>query len=323
MYDFNRKGLTRCKLVDEGKTLTIDAGARLHFHANSGLLVTNTASVHANGLPSSDPDTLENEIIMEGDRLEPGFAEIPGQWQTLWLFNGSTNNRFNHTTIKNSTVGLLVDGNQDDPSKLQITNAQIYNSSNFGILGRATSITAENLVINKSGQSSFAATFGGNYNVTHATIANYWSNSFRQFPALLLNNFMVDADQNVIPNGLNTANFTNCIIYGNDNPELLLDDVPDADFNFKFKNCLILFNDPNNYFSGPYYNFSDANLYENVLFNLDPEFLDPQQNKLQIPLNSPAAGQGVNEGNLNTDILGTTRPTPPDLGAYNATDLEQ
>ena len=168
----------------------------------------------------------------------------------------------------------MVDGNQDDPSKLQITNAQIYNSSNFGILGRATSITAENLVINKSGQSSFAATFGGNYNVTHATIANYWSNSFRQFPALLLNNFMVDADQNVIPNGLNSANFTNCIIYGNDNPELLLDDIPDADFNFKFKNSLILFNDPNNYFSGPYYNFSDANLYENVLFNLDPEFLD-------------------------------------------------
>ena len=309
--------------VDEGKTLTIDAGARLHFHANSGLLVTNTASVHANGLPSSDPDALENEIIMEGDRLEPGFAEIPGQWQTLWLYNGSTNNIFNHTTIKNSTVGLLVDGNQDDPSKLQITNAQIYNSSNFGILGRATSITAENLVINKSGQSSFAATFGGNYNVTHATIANYWSNSFRQFPVLLLNNFMVDTDQNVIPNGLNTANFTNCIIYGNDNPELLLDDVPDADFNFKFKNCLTLFNDPNNYFSGPYYNFDNQNLYENVLFNLDPEFLDSQQNKLQIPLNSPAAGQGANTGNLNTDILGTTRPTPSDLGAYNATDLEQ
>ena len=36
---------------------------------------------------------------------------------------------------------------------------------------------------------------------------------------------MVDADQNVISNGLISANFTNCIIYGNDNPELLLDDI--------------------------------------------------------------------------------------------------
>ena len=228
----------------------------------------------------------------------------------------------NHTTIKNSTVGLLVDGNQDDSSKLEITNTQIYNSSNFGVFGRATSISAENLVINKSGQSSFAATFGGNYNVVHSTIANYWTNSFRQFPALLLNNFSVDSDQNIIPNALISANFTNCIIYGNDNPELLLDPIPDAGFDFKFKNCLIYFNDPNNNFSGPYYNFEDLNFYENLFFNMNPEFLDPQQNKLQIPLSSPAASKGISVGELNTDITGAPRSSPSDLGAYNATDFE-
>jgi hypothetical protein len=308
--------------VDESKTLTIEAGARVHFHANSGLLVTNNASIHANGTISLDSELMENEIIFEGDRLEPGFAEVPGQWQTIWLFNGSTNNIFNHTTIKNSTVGLLVDGNQDDSSKLEITNTQIYNSSNFGVLGRATSISAENLVINKSGQSSFAATFGGNYNVVHSTIANYWTNSFRQFPALLLNNFSVDSDLNIIPNALISANFTNCIIYGNDNPELLLDPIPDAGFDFKFKNCLIYFNDPNNNFSGPYYNFEDLNFYENLFFNMNPEFLDPQQNKLQIPLSSPAASKGISAGELNTDITGAPRSSPSDLGAYNATDFE-
>jgi hypothetical protein len=308
--------------VDEGKTLTIEAGTRIHFHANSGLLVTNNASIHANGLLSSDSNLMENEIIFEGDRLEPGFSEVPGQWQTIWLFNGSTNNKFNHVTIKNGTVGLLVDGNQNDTTKLEITNTQIYNSSNFGVLGRATNINAENLVINKSGQSSFAATFGGNYNIVHATIANYWNNSFRQFPALLLNNFNVDLDQNIIPNNLNSANFTNCIIYGNDNPELLLDPISEADFNFKFNNCLIYFNDPNNNFSNSYYNFDDLSLYENMLFNMNPEFLDSQQNKLQIPLNSPASAQGTSAGNLSTDIKGVLRPSPTDLGAYNATDFE-
>ena len=100
--------------VDEGKTLNISAGARVHFHANSGLLVTNNASLHANGLLSTDDELLENEIIFEGDRLEPGFSEVPGQWQTIWLFSGSTDNKFDYTTIKNSTVGILVDGNQDD-----------------------------------------------------------------------------------------------------------------------------------------------------------------------------------------------------------------
>ncbi len=308
--------------VDSGKTLTIEAGARVHFHANSGLLVTSNASIHANGLLSSDTELMENEIIFEGDRLEPSFAEVPGQWQTIWLFEGSTNNTFNHTTIKNGTVGLLVDGNQDDASKLGVSNTQIYNSSNFGILGRATNITAENVVINKSGQSSFAATFGGHYDIVHATIANYWTNSFRQFPSLLLNNFTVDLDQNIIPNDLSSATFTNCIIYGNDNPEVLLDPVSEADFNFKFNNCLIYFNDPNNNFTSPYYNFDDSNLYENMRFNFDPEFLNTQQNKLQIPLNSPAASQGTSAGNLTTDITGALRSSPSDLGAYNATDFE-
>ena len=307
--------------IDEGKTLTIEAGTRVHFHANSGLLVTNNASIHANGELSLDTTLMENEIIFEGDRLEPDFAEVPGQWQTIWLFNGSVNNKFNHTTIKNGTVGLLVDGNQDDVTKLNITNTQIYNFSNFGILGRATNIKAENLVINNSGQSSFAATFGGNYNVVHSTIANYWTNSFRQFPSLLLNNFSVDLDQNVIPNPLTTANFTNCIIYGNDNPELLLDPVSDAGFEFKFKNCLIYFNDSNNNFSGPYYNFQDLNFYENIFFNAYPEFLDPQHNKLQIPLNSPAASKGTTIGGLNTDINGVLRSSPRDLGAYNASEF--
>lgn len=308
--------------VADGKTVTIEPGARLHFHSNSGLLITNGASIQSIGQPSLNSEILENEIIFEGDRLEPGFSNIPGQWQTIWLFNGSTNNKFNHTTIKNGTVGILVDGNQDDTTKLEITNTQIYNSSNFGILGRATSINAENIVINKSGQSSFAATFGGNYEVNHATIANYWSNSFRQFPALLLNNFTTDSDNNLIPNALVSANFTNCIIYGNNNPELILDNSPETGFNFKFKNCLIYFDDPNNNFSGPYYNFSDSNFYENILFNLDPNFLDSQNNKLQIPLNSPAASQGVFSGNLNTDITNTTRPFPSDLGAYNAIDFD-
>ena len=308
--------------VPEGEILEIDPGSRLHFHSNSGLLVTNNASIHANGALSLDSDLLENEIIFEGNRLEPGFEDIPGQWQTIWLFNGSTNNKFNYSTIKNSTVGILSDGNQDNDNKLEITNTQIYNSSNFGILGRATNIKAENLAINKSGQSSFAATFGGNYDITHATIANYWNYSFRQFPALLLNNFTLDEEQNIIPNDLISANFTNCIIYGNDNPELLLDNIVQANFNFNFKNCLLLFNDYGNIFSGPYYDFNDLMLYENILFNLSPEFLNPSQNRLQIPTSSPAAGAGINLGNLNTDITGSQRSYPADLGAYNAIEFE-
>ena len=309
--------------VDENETLTVEAGTRVHFHANSGLLITNGASLQINGLPSSDPELLENEVIFEGDRLEPLFEDVPGQWQTVWLFNGSTNNSINHLTIKNSTIGVLSDGNMDDPSKLTITNSQIYNSSNFGILGRGTSIYGENVVINRSGQSSFAGTYGGVYNFVHSTIANYWTNSFRQFPALLLNNFVVDEDNTTFTNDLLEANFTNCIVYGNDNPEMILDKDNDAAFNFKFTNCLIRFNDPNNNFSGSQYDFEDTNLYENVSFNNDPEFLDPVNNMLQIPDGSPADGAAMPFGILFTDILNTPRGNPADLGAYESIEFEE
>ena len=305
--------------VDEGKTLTINPGARVHFHANSGLLITNTASIQVNGEFSSDQDILENEVIFEGDRLEPLYENIPGQWGTIWLFSGSINNSFNYATILNSTVGILVEGDQDAiDNKLTITNSQIYNSSNFGILGRATSILAENLVINNSGQSSFAGTYGGKYNFTHCTIANYWSNSFRQFPSLLLNNYIIDADNNIFTNNLEAANFNNCIVYGNDNPEFILDQENGSDFNFKFTNCLVRFQDNTNSFSGPNYNFNDDLLYENVIFNQDPDFKNPTLNELIVGEDSAANGQAnmLYASQVPLDLLMVNRTTSPDIGAY-------
>src|SRR5699024_6701900 len=69
--------------VPAGKTLKIDAGARVHFHRNSGIIVANQASLQANGQASQDPVALENEIVFQGNRLEPNFADIPGQWGTI------------------------------------------------------------------------------------------------------------------------------------------------------------------------------------------------------------------------------------------------
>ncbi len=303
--------------VEEGKTLTIEAGARVHFHANSGLLVTNNASLKVNGQLSNDPDILENEVMFEGDRLEPLFEDIPGQWGTIWLFSGSVDNQINHATIKNATVGILAENNQNAPiDKLTITNSQIYNSSNFGILGRATSITAENVVLNKAGQSSFAGTFGGKYNFTHCTIANYWTNSFRQFPALFLNNFIINEDNSSTPNDLMEANFNNCIIYGNDNPEFMLEEDNDAAFNFKFTNCLMRFQNTSNIPTGANYDFTNTALYENIILNQDPNFKDASNNQLMICEDSPANGQGNPDFIISPDVSGMPRTTPPDLGAY-------
>ncbi|WP_299224216.1 right-handed parallel beta-helix repeat-containing protein [uncultured Psychroserpens sp.] len=305
--------------VDDGDVLTIEAGARVHFHANSGLLVTNNASLKVNGALSTDQDLLENEVIFEGDRLEPIFEDVPGQWSAIYLFNGSVDNDINYATIKNSTVGILCEGDQSaSEDKLTITNSQIYNSSNFGILARATSITAENLVINNSGQSSFAGTFGGKYNFTHCTLANYWNSSFRQFPSVLVNNFFVNPDNSVLTNNLEEANFNNCIIYGNDNAEIDASSENGSDFNFKFTNCLIRY-DVNN---SPL-NFNDITRFDNIILNDDPDFKLPFENDMRIGDNSAANAQGNPMFVIPTDLLGMNRSTPSDLGAYQHTTLDE
>lgn len=312
--------------VPSGETLTIDAGARVHFHANSGLLVSEGATLNVNGDLSTDQDLLENEVIFEGDRLEPLFNDVPGQWGTIWLFDGSLNNTINHATIKNATVGVLSDGNADAVTdKLTITNSQIYNISTFGILGRNTSIKADNLVLNNAGQASFGATFGGKYNVTHSTIVNYWNSSFRQFPALLINNFVIDEDNTAFVSDLTEANFSNCIIYGNDNPELLIDEIEDASivFNFKFTNCLLQFQDSSNFFTSENYDFEDTTHYENMIFNDDPNFRDPFDNDLNIGEDSAAIDQGnaTFTTQVPNDISGIDRTASPDLGAYQHTNF--
>ena len=311
--------------VPSGETLTVDPGARVHFHANSGVIVNQNASLQINGAYSNNRELLENEVVFEGDRLEPDFSEISGQWGTIWLLEGSINNSVNYTTIKNSTIGILCDGNAD-ANKLAITNSQIYNSSNFGILGRNSSITSENIVINNAGQSSFAGTIGGKYNFTHSTIANYWNNGFRQFPALLLNNYLIDENENAILADLTEANFNNCIIYGNDNPEILLDEIEDeaVNFNFKFTNCLIRFNNSNNNFTGANYNLEDTNHFVNNIFNEDPHFKEPNLNMLIIGQESAAINKGglLYSTQVPTDILNTNRTASPDIGAYQHITFE-
>ena len=311
--------------VDNDKVLTMNPGTRVHFHRDSGILITSGGSLQINGALSSDQDVLENEVILQGDRLEPFFEEVPGQWGAIWLFNESINNSINFATIKNATVGILSEGNdQSETSKLTISNSQIYNSSAFGILGRATSIMATNLVINNSGQASFAGTVGGRYNLTHCTIANYWTSSFRDFPALFFNDF-VEVDNTGIETNPLIANVNNCIVYGNDNPEFLLSQQGNSeDFQFLFRNCLLRFNN-SNLEGTPNYDFNNIENYENNIFNVDPDFKNEFSNLMRIGEESGANGIGSTtfSNMVPFDILNVERGLEPDAGSYESTILDE
>nr|WP_298925741.1 hypothetical protein [uncultured Allomuricauda sp.] len=306
--------------VPDGNVLSIEAGARVHFHKNSGLLVNSGASMQVNGLLSEDQELLENEVIFEGDRLESSYASEPGQWGTIWLREGSINNSISYLTLKNATVGLRVDGdNVLATPTLALRNSQVYNSLDSNLWATKANIVAENTVLGGAGNVSFHGNSGGKYSFTHCTLANYWNNGFRSGVTLALDNFMQSAAEETIPRDLENADFINCIIDGTQSIELSLQQDTNAAFNFSFKNCLLRFNDSNNQFTdNPLYNFEDVGLYQNIIFNQDADFTAPFENQFQIGMNSAALD--IADPNvippIPTDILGIDRTQNPDLGAY-------
>jgi hypothetical protein len=300
--------------VPSNKTLTIQAGARIHFHNNSGLIIDDKATLKVNG-------TLDEKVIFEGDRLEKGFIEIPGQWGTIWIRAGSKDNEIYHTQIKNGTIGILIDSiSSTSTPTLKLQNTEIYNHSNYGILARETNIEGHNLVIGSAGEASFAATTGGTYNFTHSTFANFWNNGIRQLPAVLVNNFFTYVDTNgqeiIETRDLHAANFTNCIFDGNNNIEFIIDKFNGGRvFNYNIKNCMIQFNDTQNSFDGNTELDFTNSYYQNIILNGDTNFKDSQNSNFIIGQDSDAINKA--EASLfNLDILGVDRTTNPDIGAY-------
>ncbi|KGO90844.1 hypothetical protein [Flavobacterium suncheonense] len=305
--------------VPTGETLTIDPGAKIHFHANSGLIVGNGATISAIGaLSTYDTDgtiLVDNEITFESDRLEPDFSDIAGQWGTIWMSEGSTGN-FDHNTIKNATVGLLIEHNA---GTINIDNTQIYNCTNYGILAKTGTINGQNIVINNCGQAGLACSLGGDYNFTHCTFANYWPRP-NQTPVY------IDNGTTDFPVNLTAANFTNCIIYGSSSYGISLKKLNNSGitFNYNFRNCLIKFFDFGQFQNNPLYPIANTADYPGCIIaktsmTNKPDFLNPQNNKLQIGEDSAAKGTADPATAAGTkDILGNDRTaTSWDMGAYN------
>jgi hypothetical protein len=298
--------------VPENETLIIDPGSRVYFHLNSGLIVSKNASLQINGTASATKK-LEGEVIFEGDRIEPLFDNIPGQWSAVWFLKGSKNNSINHLTLKNASIGLLVENNAETTFSLK--NTQIYNCTNYGLQAKNTKIVAENLVINNCGLASLNCTYGGDYTFTHSTFYNNWSTSSPV--AVSIDNYTLGATPEV--NALTQATFNNCIIYGSNSNQLALNKKEGAAFEYAFNNCLIRY--PETSTNALYQFATDAVHYKQIILNKDPKFYNQGLNDFNIDKTSSAFAKGNIIYLVAKDITGTTRTSPPDLGAYQSKDF--
>ncbi len=296
-------------MVDTGQTLVIEEGTQIFLHKNSSIYVMGTLIIKG---------TKDNPVIIRGDRLEPAYDDVPGQWSRLVFVNPSKNNIIDYAEIKGGIIGVQVGGNIESSSKpdLKITNTKIEHMNYSCLYTIGSTVLASNCVFADAGFYPVALLMGGNYEFYHSTIANYWAYATRTEPSLVITNNLT-SNNSMYVSDLTNAYFGNCIIYGTMEDELGLSNDAAAEFNYKFENCIV---------RNSSLDFSDNSIYLNVWKDMNPNFINYSNYNWELDTMSNAE----NKGNIDivnsypylpliiTDLNDYDRTTDgnPDLGAY-------
>lgn len=294
-------------VVDTGSTLIIPCGARIHFHEQSGLLVGHEASLKVLGC-------VDDPVIIQGDRLEDFFEDVPGQWGQIALTQTSKDNEVRNAVIKNGGIGLsvgfTVNLDVETRPNVILENVQILNMSFIGLIGIDGDITATNTVVGNCGDHTVALAFGGNYSFNHCTFANYWSSNPRSKAVLFLANLSEDNNGNLLTRDL-TASFENSIIHGTLDEELEFAVTDKNVFDYNFDHCIIKTEE-----------LPDTlDRFNSIVFDLKdnapvtPIFQGVRSSNYSLNELSKAIDIGK-VTDLETDLEGNGRVDAPDLGAF-------
>ncbi len=297
-------------VVDSATIVTIPAGAKVYMHNHSVLWVYKEGTLEILG-------SYLNEVTFQGDRLEPEYKDVPGQWGKIWFSPLSKNNIVDWAVIKNGGIGIQVDtvASLTVPT-LRLSNTIVKNMSAAALFGQGAHIRAVNCVFANCGQFVAALTIGGKYKFEHCTFANYWTYDSRSTPTLALSNWYVSSGGSAILRSLDSCYFGNCIIYGDIAEEVGMDSLALAGpgfFSYKFDYCDVRTTR----------NITTDGHYVSA-YNSDPGFADATINNYRLGSSTVFA---VDKGNPAISVPFDLRmqprpnashplPTIPDLGAY-------
>jgi hypothetical protein len=284
-------------IVDSAKTLTIQAGTKVHLHKNSVFYVYKS-TLNIVGIPG-------NEVVFQGDRLEQDYQEVAGQYYGIY-FREALPSTIDYAIIKNGTSGvhLYSEDASNTGYTLTMTNTIIQNQARYGVfIYSGAKVKAENCIISKNGTHALLVLEGGDFNFNHCDLLGYGSS---QNPAVGISNYFTNyqtATTNV--GSINEGVLYNCVLSGNLSTELAIDTIQlsGVNLNFDFKNCLIKSEIVQ----------TDA-FYQSILWNENPLFTDPTIYDFSFSLSSILNGNGFTTS-VSTDIFGNARSNPPDIGA--------
>lgn len=307
-------------VVDSTQKLIVEAGTQIFLHEGSGIWVYKDASIEVTG-------TAEEPVVFQGDRLEPFYQDQPGQWDRIWINEGSEDNIFEHATIRNSFIGIQAETlpfsyNATAPTsgnKLVLDDVRIYNTSLAGLLARNYRIESQNSLYFGSGQYVLAITGGGEYNFNQCTFANFWTFSSRQDPLMLITNAYENPPGLLQVRSIENTQFSNCIIYGNNDNELDMSfDTEGVNIDIGFEHTIVKYDteeeDYSEYFG------------ENVYVNEAPGFISSFENNYRLGGGAFAIDKGINTPSVSfeSDLLDdagfdldeNVREGDPDLGCF-------
>lgn len=293
-------------LVDSAEILTIQKGCRIYMHQDSKLYVKGTLNVYG---------TRQDSVIFQGDRLDRsyfGYKDYPGEWRGIHFLGASQGSQLNYAIIKNagfSDAAIYVQPPNffdiNHPT-VELKNCTIYNSMGYGILAYDAHIRADNCLIHTCGAQNLAILKGGRYTFNYCTLATYGGIGINhaQSPTMAILNYY-DSTQTIYVGDHLTAAFTNCIIYGPLDDELIFGKKNEWNFDVTFSHCLLKRNAQ----------VTQATL-TNCILNTDPQFTDYYKWDFHPKPTSPLKNAGVSIPGIIVDLDGLTRSAAPSIGCY-------
>lgn len=289
--------------IDSNITLDIQPGTKVYFHKNSGMKVSSGATLNING-------TLNNEVVLRGDRNDPKYDTIPKNWNSIKMDAGSTLN-MNYARLFGGMRGLEM-----KQTNATISNSFIHTFQEYGIYAVASTVNAKNLVMNNCGESSIGIFKGGTHNYIHSTIANYSDvmASSNRNGIFATNEWQNESGQT--EQGALQISLINSIVYSDRDNAVNFEQTPGQMFNYLFQNCSLKYSDT----SEAGFSFDNNNNVELCKKNEDPLFVNyfTAHLNLRVKPDSPARNKGNAAGAASApfDIANVSRPSTPTLGAY-------
>jgi hypothetical protein len=305
-------------VVDSLQKLIIEPGTNIYFHAGGGLWIFEGGTVESGQL-NAEP------VVFQGDRLESFFDEEPGQWDRIWISGGAppgNNNIFRNTVIKNNFFGIQAESspffestiNELVDNKLILENVAIRNNSGASLFSRNYRIEGSNLSLSSAGQYCLLLTGAGEYDFSHATIANNWNASTRQTPAVFINNFdpFVINEMNSPFRDIDDARFVNCIFHGNGFNEFGIDfETGSNTVDLEIRNTLIRMQEDD-------FNELDQSYFGSDIFvGFDPGFRNFSEGNFRLREDAFVRSRGATVSGLpSSDLIGTPYLSPRPLGCF-------